>query len=313
MTPFDRQTVKQTALQNLAENESNHKKLVLIHSGAILLLTFALMLVDYLLSLKISTTGGLGGISTRTTLTTIQTGLWLAQLAVIPFWQVGYTYMTLQLAKGEPVSFKSLLQGFLRFGPVLRLLLLQLVLYIGVGLICSNVTSMIFIYTPWADSIYAVIDAMNQGVEFTNEALLAASGDAIVPLMMMFFAVFIPVYAVVSYIYRLAMFSLLDDEKTGAFAAMRNSRILTRGHRLQLFKLDLSFWWFYALEILVSAFSFLDLLLPLLGITLPIPAAVVTFIGFALYAAGELALYYWRKNEIYVTYAMVYNTLMEEE
>ena len=131
--------------------------------------------------------------------------------------------------------------------------------------------------------------------------------------MLLFFAVYLPAYAVVSYIYRLSMYSLLDDEKTGALAAMRNSRILTRGHRLQLFKLDLSFWWFYAIEVLLSVISFMDVLLPAMGIHLPIPTPVVTFIAFAIYAVAQLALHYWRKNEIHVTYAQVYNTLMEEE
>ena len=312
MTPFNRQEVKQTALQNLAESESNHKKLVLIHTGAILLLTFVLMIVDFLLSQKISTTGGLGSISTRTTLTTIQTGLRFAQFLVIPFWQVGYTFMTLQLAKKEPVSFKTLVEGFLRFGPVLRLFLLQLVLYVGLSIICINVTTM-FMSTTAASSMVEALEAINQNTELTSDALLLAYGDALTPLILLFTAIYLTAYAVVNYIYRLAMFSLLDDEKTGAFAAMRNSRILTRGHRMQLFKLDLSFWWFYVLEVLVSMLAMLDLLLAIMGITLPIPEAAVTFIVFALYAAAQLALYYWRKNEVNVTYAQVYTTLMETE
>lgn len=313
MIPFDRQEVKKTAMETLAQADPKHKTLVLIHTGAMLILTFALMLIDYLLSQKISTTGGLGGIGTRTTLTTIQSVLLLAQLAVIPFWQTGYTYLTLQLSKKEPVGYKSLLEGFLRIGPVFRLLLLQLLLYAGLALIVSNISSTIFLSTPWAKPFFDMAEALEQGTQLTNEALLAASVDVLLPLMLLFFALYLPAYAVVSYIYRLSMYSLLDDELTGALAAMRNSRILTRGHRLQLFKLDLSFWWFYLLEALISALSFLDMILPSMGIHLPIPAAAVTFVAFAIYAAAQLALYYWRKNEVHVTYAVVYNTLMEEE
>jgi len=45
---------------------------------------------------------------------------------------------------------------------------------------------------------------------------------------------------------------------------------------------------------------------------LPLPQAAITFLGFGLYAAAQLALHYWCKNEVNVTYAQVYNTLMEE-
>ena len=125
MTPFDRREVRRTATETLAAADRSHKKLVLIHTGVMLTLTFILMLIDLLLSQKISATGGLGGISTRSTLTTIQSALRLAELAVIPFWQVGYTYLTLRLSQGQSVSFKTLTEGFMRLGPVLRLLLLQ--------------------------------------------------------------------------------------------------------------------------------------------------------------------------------------------
>ncbi|MBE6960472.1 MAG: DUF975 family protein [Ruminococcaceae bacterium] len=312
MTPFDRQAVKETARQTLAHTESNHKKLVLIHTGAMLVLSFALMLIDLLLSQKISATGGLGGISTRSTLTTIQSALRLAELAVIPFWQAGYTYLTLRLSQNEPVSFKTLTEGFMRLGPVLRLLLLQLVLYLAAGFISVNISSTIFMATPWAQPLFDVADQMQQGVEYTNEMILAATADVTLPLMIITLVPYIGLAAFIFYRYRLAMYSLLDDEQTTALSALRNSRILTKGQRMQLFKLDVSFWWYYVCEVLVAALCFLDWILLSLGIVLPLPQAAITFLGFGLYAAAQLALHYWCKNEVNVTYAQVYNTLMEE-
>lgn len=313
MTPFDRRAVKHTVMQTLAETESNHKKLVLIHTGVMLALTFALMLIDLLLSQKISATGGLGGISTRSTLATIQSALRLAQLAIIPFWQAGYTFLTLQLSKKEHVSFKTLTEGFMRLGPVLRLLLLQLILYAIIGIACANISSTIFMATPWAKPLFEIAEAMRQGAEYTEEMLLAATAEYALPLTIITMVIFLGVCAPFFYRYRLAMYSLLDDDQTMALAAMRNSRILTKGHRMAIFKLDLSFWWFYTCELLVAALGFLDLILPSLGIALPLPQAAVTFLCFGIYAAAQLALHYWRKNEINVTYAQVYNTLMETE
>lgn len=313
MTPFDRCAVKQTARQTLAQADNNHKKLVLIHTGAMLAVTFALMLIDLLLSQKISATGGLGGISTRSTLTTIQSALRLAELAVIPFWQVGYTYLTLQLSQSKPVRFRTLTEGFMRLGPVLRLLLLQLVLYLGVGFVSVNISSTIFMSTPWATPLFDVAEQMQQGVEYTNEMLLAATADVMVPMVIITLVPYICLAAFIFYRYRLAMYSLLDDEQTTALSALRNSRILTKGHRLQILKLDLSFWWYYACEVLVAALCFLDWILASLGIVLPLPQAAVTFLSFGLYAAAQLALHYWKKNEVNVTYAQVYNTLMETD
>ena len=313
MIPFDRRAVRDTAMQTLAEADNSHKKLVLIHTGAMLAVTFVLMLIDLLLSQKISATGGLGGIGMRSTLATIQSALRLAQLAVIPFWQVGYTYMTLRLSQKEKVGFKSLLEGFFRLGPVLRLLLLQLALYLIIGFAAINISSTIFMATPWAQPLFEVADAIQQGAEYTDEMLLAATGNYAIPLTILTLVIYIGLCAPFFYRYRLAMYSLLDNDETLALAAMRNSRILTKGHKLEIFKLDLSFWWFYACEILVAALAFLDLILVPLGIPLPMPQEAVTFLCFGIYAATQLALHYWRKNEVSVTYAQVYNTLMEEE
>lgn len=313
MTPFDRRAVKQTAAQTMAEADRTHKKLVLIHTGAMLVVTFILMLIDLFLSQKISATGGLGGIGLRSTLATVQAALRLAQLAIIPFWQAGYTYLTLRLSQGQSFSFKTLLEGFLRLGPVLRLLLLQLVLYVIIGIAAFNVSSTIIMATPWAEPMLEIAEAIQQGAEYTDEMLLAATEQYAPALIIITAVAYIALAAPFFYRYRLAMYSLLDDEQTMALAAMRNSRILTKGNRMELFKLDLSFWWYYACEVLVAALCFLDLILPTFGISLPLPQEAVTFLCFGIYAAAQLALHYWRKNEVNVTYAQVYNTLMEED
>ena len=111
----------------------------------------------------------------------------------------------------------------------------------------------------------------------------------------------------------MAEYYLLEHPIRGAIGAMKASAEMTRFHRVDLFKLDLSFWWFYACEVLAAALCFLDLILPSLGVDLPLPREAVTFVCFGIYAAAQLALHYWRKNEVHVTYAVVYNTLMEEE
>ena len=113
------------------------------------------------------------------------------------------------------------------------------------------------------------------------------------------------------YRFRLAQFLLLDSKETGAFAAMRASSRLMRGNSMHLFKLDLSFWWFYALDLLVTAICYADMLLAMLGIALPIDATFAFFATFVIYLAAQLALYWWRKNEVSTTYAYFYHVLSQ--
>ena len=90
---------------------------------------------------------------------------------------------------------------------------------------------------------------------------------------------------------------------------MRASSELTRYRRLGLFKLDLSFWWFYLLNAGTLVLCYGDVLLNLMGVSLPWSEDVSYFLFLVLYAAAQLALYWWRKNEVDVTYAQVYTDL----
>ena len=94
-------------------------------------------------------TGGLGGIATRSMLSTIQSVLNLFQTALMPFWQAGYLTVSLAIARREKADREDLFSGFHRFGPFLRLYLLQ-GLIIGALLIASNyVSSFLYMLTPW--------------------------------------------------------------------------------------------------------------------------------------------------------------------
>ena len=124
MTIKDRSALKAAADQSLANASCDPKKLILIHSGALLALTLLLTVVDYLLEKGIGTTGGLSGMGLRSVLETVQTTLYVAQAVVLPFWQIGYVFVTMKLARGEQTGMTGLLEGFRRFGPVLRLQIL---------------------------------------------------------------------------------------------------------------------------------------------------------------------------------------------
>ena len=315
MDKKDRLSLKNQALHCLANASYSPKKLILIHTGAVLLVSFLLAILNQLLEQQIGSTGGLSGIGSRSILATVQSVLRLAQTVLLPFWQMGYVYVTLKLAREEAVSPWDLCEGFRRFGPVLRLNLLKTALIIGVSIIGSNIASFIFSLTPFAAPMMEALatlmsdpTAMNDPAAL-QEALTAAAEDVMVPLLIIGTVVILAISIPVFYHYRLASYFLMDSEQPRAFASMRSSRKLMRYLCIDMFKLDASFWWFYILELLTAVVCYFDVILGWFGVSLPFDATVAYFLFFALYLVSQLALYLWRKNEVEVTYACAYEFL----
>ena len=306
--------LKTAAADALQAAPNDPKKLILLHSAAMLLLSLLLTVVDYLLEHAIADTGGLGGLGTRSVLSTVQSCLQLSQLILLPFWQIGYTYVTIKFARKEAAQPMDLCKGFFLFLPMLRLLLLQGLLYIGIGIAASNLGMILFSLTPWsAPFMSAAMDMMYGGgsAEDMSYAMEKMQETGAVPLVICSILVFIAIAVPFFYRFRMAQYLLLDGKETGALAAMRTSGKLMRGNGIALFKLDLSFWWFYALDLLVTTICYADMLLAMLGITLPVDATFAFFATFVAYLAAQLALYWWRKNEVSTTYAYFYHVLSQ--
>lgn len=303
----DRRGLKEAAAEALGRASCNPKKLILIHTGASMAVSLVLSLVDHLLARQIGSTGGLGGIGLRSVLETAQTVLLFGQVAVMLFWQIGYVYASLGISRGEPVGPGSLLQGFRKFGPVLRLRLGLAFSYGGILFLSAYVASLIFTLTPWAAPMK---EALELG---TEAAMLAAVEASTVPILVTYLLVC--GILVVPFHYRLRMveFLLMDHPEQGAMMAIRKSRLMMHKNRMKLLGLDLSFWWFYGLEILIGAIAYGDMLLPMLGISLPWSETVSFYAFLVLCYVGQLALYWWRGNEVQVTYAMAYRALLPEE
>ncbi len=313
----DRHALVSEAETSLANASYDPKKLILIHTGLVLLLSLLLSVVDYLLEHFIGTTGGLGGIGLRSTLSTAQSFLRLLQTVALPFWQMGYIYLTLKLSRQESVAPSELLQGFRNFGSVLRLELLRTLLYAGIAVLCSYVSSILFFLTPWAADVADTILPLMQDTSILDDpaalrsAMMPAMEAAAIPLAIIFAIVFLVFFLPVFYRYRMASFALLDAPQQGALAALRTSRRMCRKNCIAIFRLDLHFWWFYLLEVAITAVCYGDLILGWLGIPLPFNATVAYFLFLVLYLVCQLGLYLWRKNLVSVTYAHAYNVLKD--
>lgn len=303
----DRKGLKRATTAALGQAVYDPKKLVLIHTAASMILALVLSAVSHVLQEQIAQTGGLSGVGMRTVLETVQEVLLLGQLVAVVFWQIGYCFAALRLSDGQPARPGTLLEGFRRFGPVLRLRLLMMLMYMGLSILGMYVACMIFGATPWASPI---MEAYEIG---TEEAMLAAMEAIVLPLSIMCLLAAV-VFLVPSY-YRLRMadYALMENPKAGALSAIRTSRGMMRGKRLQLLKLDLSFWWFYALEVLVMVVAYGDTILAGCGVTLPWSSEVSFYVFLIAGYICQLALYWWRGNEVQVTYAMAYRSLLPQE
>lgn len=314
MTIRDSRALRSAAADTLAVTP-NEKRLVLLWSAAAAVVSLLTGLLSHLLSSGIAGTGGLGGIGLRSILTTAQEILSTATTIALPFWTLGYQRTMLDISRRKPASEKALLSGFRRFGPGLRLMLLEGLLYGALGTIVFYVSLLFLAMTPLADPVYAVLEPMIESIMAVpaatlDPALADSLLDAMLPMLLICGGIVLLVLIPISYRLRFAQFRLMDDPACGAREAIRTSFLLTKGNCIALFKLDLGFWWFWLLEGVIIAVTYGDSILPLLGIALPV-SADVAFWGFYVAAMVlQVALYTASHNRVTVTYALAYESLL---
>ena len=308
---MDIKALKSGADLSLSVAGYNPKKLALIHTGAALLFSLVLTVLQFVLNRGIASTGGLSGIGLRTILSTAQMVLSTAALFLLPFWEIGFSRASLLMASGGTATPTTLLEGFRRIMPIMRLFLLQFALYMGLTLISSNIASMVFMLTPFSAGLNEAIAPLATDPEMLEQALVSNE------FMMQLLPHLIPMYVILAiilavlaiplfYRFRMAQFAIMDEPQIGALAAMKISAVAMRNNRMNLFRLDLHFWWFYAAQILIALIGWLDQLLPMAGIALPINPDVSFFLFYALHIALSLLLAWQYTARVQTTYAHFY-------
>lgn len=311
----DRQGLKEAARQRLVSAAFDPRKLILVYVGvssaAMLLVTG----LNFILSEQISLTGGLGGLGTRAVLETAIQALQMGANLLMPFWTMGYLACILRIVRGERFDLTDLLTGFRNFGPVLRLTLLYALYFFALAFLCFYPSVLVYSMTPLAAPLMEILEPLAQaGTELVlDEATMAAATEAMMPMFAVYIVLFLVVAAPQFYRYRMAYYCLLDDPRAGALVALRRSTLMMRGRRLDLFKLDASFWWFYVLDGLTLALCYGDVLLGLMGVSLPVSVDAAYFLFYVLYLAAQLGLYVWARNRVECTYAAGYDALLREQ
>lgn len=312
MTIRDTREIKATAAQRVSD-APQARQIVMIYAGISVALSALVTVVNYCLELQISQSGGLSNIGLRSILSTIQTVLPIAQALVVMCLELGLCNASLRISRGHYASPNSLRMGFDRFWPLLRCTLQQGIIYLGIFIISAYVAVQIFLITPLSNDALEIVNSLMESTDATlvlDDATYFAMYEAMIPIFPIFGIVFALIALPVFYRFRMAGYLLIDNPRYGAVLVLRESRRMMKGNCLPLLRLDLSFWWFYALNVLAGVIAYGDSLLPTLGITFPWSDTVGYFLFYGIYLVLQFGIMYLFLNRINASYALAYESLL---
>ena len=314
----DRRAIHHRASEALAAAGGNPGKIALCYTAVCAVLALLSSTLDILLSNRIADTGGLSNMGLRSILSTAQTVLPILQLVITTCLSLGYHICVLRIARGQEARPGTLLDGFRNFGPILRAVLFQGMLYLSFGILSMYLSSFIFMMTPFSADFAEIMapilespDLLMTGELVLDDATLFAATETLVPMLWIWLGVFLLMFLPAYYGYRMTVFCIADEPRRGALASLHKSKMMMRRNRLALLRLDLSMWWFYALQILVSIICYGEMLLPLVGVTLPWNPRFSFYFFFILSLVIQIASYYFLMNRVNVAYAMAYDALQQ--
>ncbi len=301
-------------------NAREGQKIILYFSLITIAVTALANVASYILSQQIAKTGGLGSMGVRSALTTVQTLLPFVQAVFLMCLTLGYLSTMLRIARGQYASPNGMRLGFDRFWVLLRCTLLKGLIFGGVAVASLYVAMMIYMMTPLSNSAVDILMPLVKSAGTSgqlgimlDDATYTQLMSATTPAMAIFGVLFLALAAPLFYRYRMTDYLIIDRPGTGALAALRDSRMMMKGNRWNLFRLDLSMWWYYAAVLVSAAVAYGDQLLPALGIPLPFSDTAAYFIFFGVYLAVIFAVYYFLRNRVEVTYALAYDSLRPQE
>ena len=309
--------LKANASDQLAASEQSGR-IVALYTGILTAMALVVTVVNYTLGLQIDQLGGLSNMGTRSVLSTIQSVLPMIQSAVLMCLEIGYFAAMLRIARRQYASPQTLKLGFDRFWLLLRCTLLQAGIYMGLCMVAFWVSIQVFLVTPLAGPVQQIVEPLAADPDFVvdmllEEATYAGLVKAMIPLFVLFGGIYAALCIPVSYSFRMVNYIIIDKPGISAVKALKESRKMMRGSRMRLFKLDLSFWWWYLAMAALSVVCYGDMLLPMAGVELPLPSDAAYFVFFGLYLAGQFALFFFLRNRVEVVYAQVYDKLRPRE
>ena len=296
---------------NRLQSGNDPKKVVLVYAGIVALSSLVVTVVQDLLDSQISQTGGIQNIGTRSMLTTADTVLTIAQLLLVMCLTLGYTGSMLRIARGQYASPNSLKAGGERIWVLLRTRLLQMLIMTAAAFALCFLVMNVCLLTPLSNRVIAVMGTVSAEVLLADDLALIGFYSAILPIILIYLVALVPLLWYFSCTYRMVDYLLIDRPQLGAFGALRESRRMMQGNMKMMLRVDLSFWWYYLLQALVSVLVYLNMVLALFSIGLP--PEVLYWGTVVLYLAADFALRYFFSNKVAVTYALFYDSLCPKQ
>lgn len=296
---------------NRLQSGNDPKKVVLVYAGIVALSSLVVTVVQDLLDSQISQTGGIQNIGTRSMLTTADTVLTIAQLLLVMCLTLGYTGSMLRIARGQYASPNSLKAGGERIWVLLRTRLLQMLIMTAAAFALCFLVVNVCLLTPLSNRVIAVMGTVSAEELLSNGLALIALYSAMLPIILIYLVALVPLLWYFSCTYRMVDYLLIDRPQLGAFGVLRESRRMMQGNMKMMFRVDLSFWWYYLLQALVSVLIYLNMVLAPFAIGLP--PEVLYWGTVVLYLAADFALRYFFSNKVAVTYALFYDSLCPKQ
>lgn len=296
---------------NRLQSGNDPKKVVLVYAGIVALSSLVVTVVQDLLDSQISQTGGIQNIGTRSMLTTADTVLTIAQLLLVMCLTLGYTGSMLRIARGQYASPNSLKAGGERIWVLLRTRLLQMLIMTAAAFVLCFLVVNVCLLTPLSNRVIAVMGTVSAEELLSNGLALIALYSAMLPIILIYLVALVPLLWYFSCTYRMVDYLLIDRPQLGAFGVLRESRRMMQGNMKMMLRVDLSFWWYYLLQALVSVLIYLNMMLAPFAIGLP--PEVLYWGTVVLYLAADFALRYFFSNKVAVTYALFYDSLCPKQ
>ena len=302
---MDIQQLRALAKQRADSAHYNAGKLALLFTGAAVALSFLITLVGFLLTKQMEGTGGLGGIGLRAALSSIQTLVTMAGALALPFWNLGYTRAALDTARDGSAEPRTLFSGFRLFFPALRLFVLQALLYTLIITFVAQAGAILYMFTPASTKTIEMMETILSGGEamMMDPGIMDQLVEAAWPMYLLIGILLLVVFIPVMYRLRLVEFSLVDG-KEKALQNMLRSNYVMRGHCFWMFRLDLSFWWYFLLQGLATVLAYGDLL---------IGGDVAYWVFYILSAGAQLFIGWKFLPQVHTTYALAYDVLLDKK
>ncbi len=317
---LDIRAIKARSALLAEENRVPARTLVLWYCGVLAALTLGSGGLNLYLDNQINTTGGLDGIGLRSIFQTIQQILSYVNQFFEPFLSAGFLCAMIAMVRGNRPQPLDLTRGFRKAFHIMVFVAFEGLAVMLLLIAAVNLSSIIFLLSPlgadFTENVAPILVDPNvltpEG--FLNEELitLAELMRSILPYLVITAVVFLPMLAVMYYGFRPAMY-LLVTRPIGGVAAHFLSLRLMRGRKWQMFRLDLSFWWYHLLGALCYAVAVLPACLEMLGIGLPMDETAVYFAAPAVHCLLFTLLCLWKKTRVDAAYVLAYEAIAAPE